>query len=156
MRRVVKGIEENLEKLVAVNVATLDTQEVFEYMEGEVRHFAELDPRHLENLNVNVSVELSQNQGQRAIERADLALKTMDRYFAYPPELRPFVKPMMKHIVRALGYENADDYLPEEAPDVPRDEAGAPVDGNSQASAAVRGMGNSNQTGANQYQEGVG
>lgn len=155
LRRIVESYEEHLLKLVKIDTATMDQEEVFEYMEGEVRSFATINPQELENLTVNVTVQISQEQGQRAIEKADLALKTMDRYFQYPPELRPFVKPMLKHIVKALGYENADEYLPEEAPDVPRDEEGAPVDGNQQASDQVRGMGNSNQTGANQHQEGA-
>ena len=155
LRRVVESYEEHLTKLVTIEAATLDQKEVYEFMEGDIRSFAEMNPRDLQNLAINVTVQLSQEQGQRAIERADLALKTMDRYFMYPPEMRPFVKPMLKEIVKALGYENADEYLPEDAPDVPRDEQGKPVDGNQQASDAARGMGNSNQTGANQFQEGA-
>ena len=112
-------------------------------MEGDVRTFAEMNPRDLENLSTNVTIEVSQEQGQRQIERADLALKSMDRYFAYPPEMRQFVKPMIKEIVKALGYENADEYLPDQAPDVPRDEQGNPQDKALQqqgASDAIRGM----------------
>ena len=156
LRRIVETFEEHLTKLVTIECATLDHNQVFEFMEGDVRTFAEMNPRDLENLSTNVTVEVSQEQGQRQIEKADLALKSMDRYFAYPPEMRPFVKPMIKEIVKALGYENADEYLPDQAPDVPRDEEGQPLDKKQQGmSEAVRGMGNSNQTGANQFTEGT-
>lgn len=155
LRRIVESFEEHLTKLIAIESATLDQKEVYEYMEGDVRSFAQMNPRDLENLSTNVKIEISQEQGQRAIERADLALKTMDRYFTYPPELRPFVKPMLREIVKALGYENADEYLPEQAPDIPRDEEGEPMDKTQQGlTETVRGMGNSNQTGANQYSQG--
>ena len=73
--------------------------------------------------------------------------------------MRSFVRPMIREIVKALGYENADEYLPEEAPDVPRDEEGQPTDKAHQQSGmsdAVRGKGNSNQQGANQHTEGTG
>lgn len=159
LRRIVEQFEEHLTKLVAIECATLDQKEVFEYMEGDVRTFAEMNPRDLQNLSTNVTIEVSQEQGQRQIERADLALKSMDRYFAYPPEMRAFVKPMIREIIKALGYENADEYLPDQAPDVPRDEEGMPNDKalqNSGMSDAVRGKGNSNQQGANQYTEGRG
>lgn len=159
LRRIVEQFEEHITKLVSIECATLDQREVYEYMEGDIRTFAEMKPRDLENLSTNVTIEVSQEQGQRQIERADLALKSMDRYFAYPPEMRQFVKPMIKEIVKALGYENADEYLPDQAPDVPRDEEGQPNDKALQqqgASDAIRGMGNSNQTGANQYTEGSG
>ena len=118
----------------------------------------------VKKLEVNALVVLSQDQGQRAIEKANLALQTQERYFNYPPEMRPFVRPMLKRILDAMGFENSDELLPQEAPADPRQEAEmmklmndaqggggeapAPTD---RINSQVQGMGNSNPQGQNQY-----
>ena len=65
LRRIIEQFEEHITKLVAIECATLDQKEVFEYMEGDIRSFAEMNPRDLENLSTNVTIEVSQEQGQR-------------------------------------------------------------------------------------------
>ena len=164
MRRIVRGFEEHLTKLVQVAMATMDEEEVFEYMEGDVRAFGVMTPDAIRNIGINTRVILSQDQGQRAIEKANLALQTQDRYFQSPPEMRPFIRPMLKRILDAMGFERTDELLPQEAPPDPKTEAeiakmlgdnaaqgeaNAPKDG---VSAATAGMGNSNPQGMNQYQ----
>ena len=164
MRRIVRGFEEHLTKLVQVAMATMDEEEVFEYMEGDVRAFGIMTPDAIRNIGINTKVILSQDQGQRAIEKANLALQTQDRYFQSPPEMRPFIRPMLKRILDAMGFERTDELLPQEAPPDPKTEAeiakmlgdnaaqgeaNAPKDG---VSAATAGMGNSNPQGMNQYQ----
>ena len=167
MRRIVRGFEEHLTKLVQVTMATIDEEEVFEYMEGDVRAFGVMSPEAIRDIGINVRVMLSQDQGQRAIEKANLALQTQDRYFQSPPEMRPFMRPMLKRILDAMGFEKTDEFLPAEAPADPKSEAEiakmlgdnaaqgggespAPRDG---VSAAASGMGNSNPQGMNQYQQ---
>jgi hypothetical protein len=165
MRRIVKGFEGHLTKLVQIAMATMDEEEVFEYMEGDVRAFATMTPEIIEKIAVNVKVILSQDQGQRAIEKANLALQSQERFFQSPPEMRPFMRPMLKRILDAMGYENTDELLPAEAPPDPKSEAEImkmmgdnaaqgespqPGDG---ITAATEGMGNSNPQGANQYQQ---
>ena len=166
MRRIVRGFEEHLTKLVKVSMATLDAPEVFDYMEGDVRNFATMTPEMIKDLDMNVTVLLSRDQGQRAIEKAQLALQVQERYFNYPPELRSFTRPMLKRMLDAMGYENTDELLPQEAPPDPRQEAeimkllsdgeGAPPAAGADTQGAVQAMGNSNQAGANQYQQQVG
>jgi len=167
MRRIVKGFEGHITKLVQIAMATMDEAEVYEYMEGDTSAFAMMTPEMIENLSVNVRVILSQDQGQRAIEKANLALQTQERFFQSPPEMRPFIRPMLKRILDAMGYENTDELLPPEAPPDPKTEAEImkmmgdnaaqgespqPGDG---ISGAVEGMGNSNPQGENQYQQQV-
>jgi hypothetical protein len=163
MRRVVKGFEDHISKLVKITTTTLDKEEVYEFMEGEVKEFATMTPEFAKKMEIDVSVILSQDQGQRAIEKANLALQTQQRYFESPPEMRAFVRPLCKRILDALGYEKTDELLPAEAPADPRQEAemmkllsdgaGAPpqAGANTQGSAAV--MGNSNPQCQNQYQQ---
>jgi hypothetical protein len=169
MRRIVRGFEDHLTKMVQVAMATMDEEEVFEYMEGDVRAFATMTPEMIENLDVNVRVILSQDQGQRAIEKANLALQTQERYFQSPPEMRMYMRPMLKRILDAMGYENTDELLPLEAPPDPKTEAEImKMMGDNSASSgespqardgvmgATEGMGNSNPQGQNQYQRQTG
>jgi hypothetical protein len=164
MRRVVKGMESHLTKMVKLAMATFNEEEVFEYMEGDVSAFATMTPDEIRKFDINALVILSQDQGQRAIEKANLALQTQERYFNYPPEMRPFVRPMLKRILDAMGFENSDELLPQEAPADPRQEAemmklmndaqggggGAPAP-TDRINSQVQGMGNSNPQGQNQY-----
>jgi len=167
MRRIVKGFEGHLTKLVQISMSTMDQEEVFEYMEGDVREFATMTKEWIEKVAINTKVILSQDQGQRAIEKANLALQTQERFFQSPPEMRPFMRPMLKRILDAMGYENTDELLPPEAPPDPKTEAEimkmmgdnaaqgeAPQPGDG-ITAATQGMGNSNPQGANQYQQQV-
>ena len=166
MRRIVRGFEDHLTKLVQVAMATLDEDEVYEYMEGDVRVFQEMAADKIKNLDVDVTVILAQDQGQRAIEKATLALQTQDRYFQSPPEMRPYIRPMLKRILDAMGYEKTDELLPNEAPADPKSEAeiakmlgdNATAGGESPQArdgvmGATEGMGNSNPQGANQFQQ---
>ena len=167
MRRIVRGFEEHLTKLVQVTMATIDEEEVFEYMEGDVRAFGVMSPEAIRDIGINVRVMLSQDQGQRAIEKANLALQTQDRYFQSPPEMRPFMRPMLKRILDAMGFEKTDEFLPPEAPADPKSEAeiakmlgdnaaqggGESPEPRDGVSAVASGMGNSNPQGMNQYQQ---
>lgn len=174
MRRIVKGLENHLTKMVKLSIATMDQEEVFEYMEGEVSAFATMTPEMARKLEINAIVVLSQDQGQRAIEKANLALQVQERFFNYPPEIRPFVRPMLKRILDAMGFENSDELLPQEAPADPQQQAeqaklmadaqggSGESSGGGQVPAArdgvnaqVQGMGNSNPQGQNQFQQRV-
>lgn len=156
MRRMIEGYEDHLVKQVKVGAASLDEAEVYEYMEGNVKSFATMDPARLDNIEADVKLEMAQDQSQRTVERNDLALKTMERYFSYQPEMRQFARPMLSRLLEALGFEDAETLLPEGAPDVPRDESGRPIETPPQLTGSIQGMGNSNSRGANQYQTGVG
>ena len=169
MRRIVRGFEEHLTKLVQISMTTMDEPEVYEYMEGNVASFAEMTPEMVKDLDVNAKVVLSQDQGQRAIEKANLALQVQERFLQHPPEMRPYSRPMFKRILDALGYENTDELLPETAPADPRQQAemaklmadaqggggegGQVPEANNGVAAQVQGMGNSNPQGQNQYQQ---
>jgi len=166
MRRIVRGFEEHLTKLIKVSMATMEEEEVFTYMEGDITSFAVMTPEMIKDLDMDVTVVLSRDQGQRAIEKAQLALSVQERYFNYPPELRVSARPMLKRMLDAMGYENTDELLPQEAPPDPRQEAeimkllsdgaGAPPAAGANTQGAVQAMGNSNQAGANQYQQQAG
>ena len=166
MRRIVRGFEEHLTKLIKVSMATMEEEEVFTYMEGDITSFAVMTPEMIKDLDMDVTVVLSRDQGQRAIEKAQLALSVQERYFNYPPELRVPARPMLKRMLDAMGYENTDELLPQEAPPDPRQEAeimkllsdgaGAPPAAGANTQGAVQAMGNSNQAGANQYQQQAG
>ena len=165
MRRIVRGFEDHLNKMVKISMATMDPVEVYEFMEGDVKSFAAMTKEKIQNLEVDSRVILSRDQGQRAIEKANLALQAQERFFQYPEEMRPFVRPLLIRILDALGYEKTDELLPPETPPDPRTEAeimkmmsdsaasgGPEKDG---VDRAVQGMGNSNPQGQNQHQQRV-
>ena len=118
---------------------------------------------------MDVWVLLSQELGQSAIEKANLAIQTQQQYFQYQPEMRPWVRPLMEKILGALGYEDIDKILPPEAPAEPRAEAelmklmsdsqaaggggAAPPANQDEIQGATQAMGNSNTQGQNQYQQ---
>ena len=176
MRRIVRGFEEHLTKLVKIAMTTLDEPEVFEYMEGDVTQFGTVTPEMVEKLETNARVILSQNQDQRALEKANMALQTQERYFSYAPEMQQWTRPLLVEILGAMGYDNIDELLPPGAPQDPRAEAemmklmadaqgGGGGGGGSGGAApakqdsigpAVQGMGNSNPQGQNQYQQSTG
>ena len=175
MRRMVRGFEDHLTKLVKVAMATLDKPEVFEYLEGDVTAFGVITPEMIKDLEMNVRVILSQEQGQRAIEKANLAIQTQQQYFQYQPEMRPWVRPLMEKILGALGYEDIDKILPPDAPPEPRAEAElsklmgdsqaagggggggvAPAAGQNEIQQAVQATGNTNPQGQNQHQQQAG
>ena len=166
MRRIVRGFEDHLTKLVKLSMATLDQPEVYEYMEGDIRGFGTVTPEMIADLDMNVRVILSRDQGQRAIEKAQMALQIQERYFQYPPELRGPARIMCKRILDAMGYENTEELLPQQAPPDPKQEAeimkllsdgaGSPPSGTADTQGAAEAMGNSNQPGANQYQRQIG
>jgi hypothetical protein len=163
MRRIVKGFEDHISKLVKITATVLDQEEVYEYMEGEVKAFGKMSPEYIKKMDIDVAVILSQDQGQRAIEKANLALQTQQRFFESPPEMRPYIRPMLKRILDALGYEKTDELLPEDAPPDPRQEAemmklmsdgaGAPSQSGANTEGMASVMGNSNPQGANQFQQ---
>jgi hypothetical protein len=112
MRRIIEGFQDHLLKLVKITMATMDEEEVYEYMEGEVRSFAKMSPDEIRRLDVNVTLVLTQNQSQRQIEVADAALKVQERYLATPGPMRAMVRPLLTQILSALGFENVDELLP--------------------------------------------
>lgn len=152
MRDIIEGLEDNLERLVKIAIYTLDEEEVFEYMEGDVRAFGTIRPEELRSLDVRVTVLIAPQKGQRDLERNELALRIVERYLQYPAFMRPHVRPAMESMLRTLGIEDVDKYLPEEAPDMPT-ETPEEGEGSGRAEAAVQSMGNSNPSGENQYGE---
>jgi len=149
MRDIIDCLEDNLTKLVQIAIRTLDQEEVYEYMEGDVRSFASMDPEELENLDIKVTVVLTQQKGQRELERNELILKIVERYLMYPSFMRPYVRSAMARMLMALGVEEVDQYLPEEAPDMPV-ETPAAGEGDGSTEVSTAGMGNSNAAGRNQ------
>lgn len=149
MRDIIESLEDNLTKLVQIAMYTLDAEEVYEYMEGDVRNFGVISPDDLADLDVKVTVVLSPQRSQRDLERNELILKIVERYLTYPAFMRPFVRPAMEDMLGTLGVEDASNYLPEEAPDMPV-EAPPAGEGDGSTEAAVAGMGNSNTAGRNQ------
>jgi hypothetical protein len=112
MRRVIEGFESHLTKLTKLAIVTMDVKETYEYMEGDVKTFADMTIEDVRNLDVDVQLVLSQNQSQRQIETADAALKVQERYLNTPAPMRPVLRPLLVQLLQGLGFKNVDDLLP--------------------------------------------
>ena len=68
MRRIVKGFEDHISKLVKITSTVLDEEEVYEYMEGDVKSFGRMSPEYIKKMEMDVSVILSQDQGKERLK----------------------------------------------------------------------------------------
>lgn len=112
MRRVIEGFEVHLTKLTKLAIVTMDAKETYDFMEGDVKTFADMTSDDVRHLDVNVQLVLSQNQSQRQIETADAALKVQERYLNTPAPLRPVLRPLLIQLLQGLGFKNVEDLLP--------------------------------------------
>ncbi len=117
MRRVIRGFEDHLSKLVKITMATLDEEEAFRYLEGGETHFGRMTPDDIRNMEIEVELVLSQNQGRQKAEAAKMALNTQKEYLATPDALKQYVRPLYEKILVSLGYDNTNELLPEVSTD---------------------------------------
>ena len=116
IRRIADSFIEHIKKLSKLELATMDAREVYEYTEGTAPQLGELTPEEVANLEVDVNISLSQSQNTREIQKSQMALEIQQRWFATPPDMRQFVKPLLKRILNASGFPDADNLLPDNAP----------------------------------------
>jgi hypothetical protein len=131
IRRIVRGFEEHVLKLVQIAMATLpkNATEVFQFTEGEEWKIGQLTATEIREIEINVKLRLKKVQDQQTIERANAALDVQQRWFATPPMLQQFAKPLFAEILQTLGFENVDELLPMIPPMMPMGAPGMPVAG---------------------------
>ncbi len=115
IRRIVRGYSELLDALVALTLATLDEDEVFEVLEGEATFLRQMTAQEIGSIDMDVSIVMTQNEGGRMIENARAAIETQQYYFNLlmtNPQLALKSRPMCVIILRELGFPDADALLP--------------------------------------------
>lgn len=124
IRRIRRGFEEHVLKLVQIAMSTLgDNQvETFEFTEGDNTALKQMSGKDIRNVEINATLRLRQHQDEKDIERANTALEVQARYFATPDPLKPAVRPLLEEILTNLRFRNIEVLLP--LPQMPAPGAG--------------------------------
>lgn len=141
-RRIITGVEDHLTKLVEILVATMDPQEVYTYLEGDVTQMGFITEDAVKDLLVNAKIAVAKDAGTQAIQEAQLTLQIIERYFGYPPNIQVIARPILKTILFVLGHDNVDELLPMPQPvmGMPMTApAAAPAEGGAPAATATDG-----------------
>lgn len=116
IRRLIASWEDHITKLVKIAITTLpETQdETFEFTDHDEIKTGTLTGTEVKRLNVHVSVVMGQGHEESDIQRASTAMDVQEKYFSQlNPDVRKVMRPLLVEILTDLGYNNADDMLPE-------------------------------------------
>lgn len=115
IRRIVRGYSGMLKDLVTLTIATFDVEEAYEVTERGNVAIRQMRPEDVQNLDFDVTLVMSQNQGGRQIENSRAALETQQYYFDMlmnNPQMALVSRPLMVEILTHLGFPDADILLP--------------------------------------------
>lgn len=119
--------------------ANQDTDETFNWGEGDARELIELKVEEVADLDVDVTFELSQTQNQELMQNAQAAVGFIQSYLAIPEPEKAAVRPLFVQLLNTLGFRNAEQSIREPLPmpaggmaidpatGLPADPAGAPA-----------------------------
>lgn len=121
IRRITRGFEEHVLKLVQIAMATLDKNavEIFQFTEGQEWKIGRLTAAEIREIEISVTLRLKKVQDQQTIDRAKTALEVQQQWFATPPHIQPYARPMFEQILQTLNYENTEELLPVLPPMMP-------------------------------------
>lgn len=134
-RRVVTGLEDHLTKLAQILIVTMDPEEAYTYLEGEVNQVGFILQDALRSLLVNAKLTVGKDTSTQALQEQQLTLQTIEKYVMYPPQIQVIVRPVMKRILFLLGHDDVEALLP-----IPMVPAIDPVTGQAIMVPATPGM----------------
>lgn len=139
----IDDVRQDLLKAVAYAVKLLyanqDTDETFNWGEGDARELIELKVEEVRDMDVDVTFELSQTQNQELMQNAQAAVGFIQTYLAIPEPEKAAVRPLFVQLLNTLGFRNAEQSIREPIPmpaggmaidpatGLPADPAGAPA-----------------------------
>lgn len=112
IRRIIRGFELVLRKMVKLQTNNLDHAEVYELLEGEVGQLLEMTPEELQGVDLDVTIVMGTQLTATEVAAAEKALEVQDRYNATPDPLKERARPLLSRILEALGYDDVDTLLP--------------------------------------------
>lgn len=112
-RRLGAGFEDHLTKLVQIVLATMNEQEAYTYLEGDVDQMGFITEDSVRDLLVNAKIKVAKENNTQKLQEQQLTLQTITQYMAYPPQMQAIVRPVMKNILYLLGHDDVDTLLPE-------------------------------------------
>jgi hypothetical protein len=111
-RRQLMGYQAHLTKLVEILLVTMDEQEVYTYLEGDVEQMGFITATALQDLIVNAKLVMAKESGAQSIQEQQMTLQVITQYVSFPPEMQMIVRPVMKKILYLLGHDDVDALLP--------------------------------------------
>lgn len=111
-RRLVKGLEEHLTKLVQIALATMNEEEVYTYLEGDRDQLGFITQNAVRDFQVNARLVVAKENSTQALQEQQMTLATIREYMSYPPQMQVVVRPVMKKILFLLGHDDVESLLP--------------------------------------------
>lgn len=111
-RRIKEGFEDHLGICLQIAVATMDPQEAFTYLDGENEQLGFISADAVRDLKFNVSLAIGRDNTAQDIQRHQLTMQIVERYFQYPPEMQLALRPVIKMQLFLLGHDNVDALIP--------------------------------------------
>lgn len=111
-RRIIKGIEEHMTKLVQIVLATMQEEEVYVYLEGDQKLMGFITQDSVRDFSVNAKIVIGKESNAQALQEQQLTLQTITQYVTYPPQMQAIVRPVMKKILFLLGHDDVESLLP--------------------------------------------
>jgi hypothetical protein len=114
-RRVIDGLERHMTMLVRLLVATMDEEEAYIFLEGDMRQLGVLQAAQVRDLLIDAKLSWNTDQNSRTIEVNRLTLEIIEKYATYlmtSPWIIPMVRPTLKSSLYLLGHDNVDQMLP--------------------------------------------
>lgn len=111
-RRIVEGLEEHLTKLVLITLATMNKEEAYTYLEGEVTQMGFITEDSVRDIVVNARLVVAKENSTQKLQEQQMTLQVVKEYMTYPPQFQLQVRPVMKNILFLLGHDDVETLLP--------------------------------------------
>lgn len=111
-RRLKAGAEDHLTKLVDIMLVTMNPEEAYTYLEGDVSQMAFFSQSAVKDMRINAKISIGKESSTQDIQEQQLTLQTIKEYFTFPPQLQAVIRPVMKRILFMLGHDDVDSLLP--------------------------------------------
>jgi len=109
LMEVKRGLEAVLRQVVAYQYAYLEADEVFPYLEGEVRRSGILNWQSVRNMALAVTLKLE--DAHQNLQAAKLAVDFFGQFLAVPDAFKPVAAPLYAGVYKQLQIPNAEDYF---------------------------------------------
>ena len=111
-------ITHHLDFAVALIYANQDTDETFNYGEGEDAELLEIKRGDVRGLRMNITLTMTQSQSQTKLESANGAMDMLGKYLLIPEIDKAAARPLVIQGIKALGFNQADQIVRKPVTDV--------------------------------------
>jgi hypothetical protein len=102
------GVKGALQAVVEIIYANMNRVEVFSFFNGEADEILSLDPGEVRDMALNVTLELSRTQQEKALQQGDRATNLIGWFYGLPFQLQQRVSNYARQTLKGLGVSQAD------------------------------------------------